>query len=369
MKILNIIWGCAFGGATNYILSLPQMSQYADIEIKTLCINSSRWNSNLDPLHKMGADVIEIKGRHDFSWKRKCSREIDSFKPDLVFVHGFNGPVVARACQKKSRHQFDYVCSYHGPYHAPCLTRKPFEALFNRMALRNYTHHAAGILAVAEYCENFLVDKGVPNHKITTIHNGICPDVNIEPIDREEAGLSEKDFVIGVASRLDPVKGVIYLIDALPMILEQVPNAKLVIIGDGPLKEPLKKRCRNLDISDKVFFKGYQDNVNSWLGLFDVFALPSLFEYHSLGLLEAMRAGKAIVATDVGGNTESVVDRQHGLIVPSKNSAALVSAIAELASNSALRSKLENAAKKRFMKRFTLEISLKKTADWLMSFK
>jgi glycosyltransferase involved in cell wall biosynthesis len=127
----------------------------------------------------------------------------------------------------------------------------------------------------------------------------------------------------------------------------------------------LEALTKRLGIAEAVHFCGFRANAAELLKAFDVFALPSLKEYHSLGLLEAMRAGLPIVATAVGGNPESVEDGRSGLLVPPRDSGALAAAIMRCIEDSALRRSLGWEAKQRFESCFTMERHLQSTAAWL----
>jgi glycosyltransferase involved in cell wall biosynthesis len=228
-----------------------------------------------------------------------------------------------------------------------------------------YRHYAVGVLAVAHYCKEYLVGHRVPADKITVVHNGL-PDLHkINSLSRSDIGLLESDFVIGIASRLDPIKGVNYMIDAFAKIVHRFVHARLVIVGTGTCDKKLKSQCVCLGIERYVFFVGYQSNIDAWLNIFDVFALPSLAEYHSIALLEAMRAGKAIVSTDVGGNTESIVHEKHGLIVPSADADALENALTQFIENPHLQAMLGESARKRFKESFTEHQMIKKISNWM----
>ncbi len=366
MKILSLLWGFSLGGIGKCVLTYNTLNDFDDLSLLTVCINGGQWGSDVAPLHDISAEIIPIKGRTDFSWKKRCSEIIEDFSPDLLFVHGFNGPVIAKVLQFFSKRKLPFVCSYHGSYHPPSLSRIPLAPVFNRSAEYIYGKHAVGVVSVCEFSKRFLVAKGVPENKITVVHNGLPekkPDV--EKLDRGTFGLQDDDLVIGIASRLDPVKGLSYLVAAFVAIADSCPAAKLVVVGDGTCADDLKKQCQELKIASRVYFAGYQDNVEAWLEIFDIFALPSLAEYHSIALLEGMRAGKAIVATDVGGNNESVRHEKEALIVPAKDSSAFARALSSLLVNPSLRETLGANAKKRFAENFTEEIMLENLAAWL----
>jgi glycosyltransferase involved in cell wall biosynthesis len=227
---------------------------------------------------------------------------------------------------------------------------------------------AKSVLNVAQHCVDFLTEHGVSPGKLEVVHNGI---VDLTPVTdkrdaiRSEWGFTNKHTLIGAASRLDPVKGLEYLIKAFALISDKFPDAQLVILGDGTLREALENQAEQLKISDRVLFTGMRNDIPDCLNALDIFALPSLAEYHSIGLLEAMRAGLPIIATDVGGNTESVRDEQEGLIVESSNANQFSDALIRLLGDEELSSKFANAARKRFLEEFTEDAMLKKTAAWL----
>jgi glycosyltransferase involved in cell wall biosynthesis len=136
--------------------------------------------------------------------------------------------------------------------------------------------------------------------------------------------------VIGTVGRLDEQKAQGVLIDAIPRVLERYPDARLVLVGDGPLRDRLEGHARHLGISESVLFAGKRDDVPRWLASFDIFALTSLFEGLCYAVLEAQAAGVPVIATPVGGVRETVVDGETGLVVPPGDDHALAGAILRL---------------------------------------
>jgi len=328
MRILSLLWGFSLGGIGKCALTYARLGELSDISIETACIHGVNWGCDLSPLRDIGAVFIPIRGRADWSWIRRSSELIERIAPDIVFVHGFNGPIVARLLQRKIKRNFPFVCSYHGFYHPPSLSRIPLAPVFNKGVEYVYRRHATAVVAVAQYCKDQLVFRGMPEDKITVVHNGLSErQQKGKLLTRADADLDDNDFVIGIASRLDPVKGVEYLVDAFAKVVTLFPQARLLLVGNGSCENALKEQSVTLGIDDKIRFVGYQADVDAWLDLFDVFALPSLAESHSIALLEGMRAGKAIVATNVGGNPESVEHEKQGLLVPPADSEALEKAI------------------------------------------
>jgi glycosyltransferase involved in cell wall biosynthesis len=231
-------------------------------------------------------------------------------------------------------------------------------------------HVASEIVCVADHSKKYLDAQKVDLSKLTVIHNGIADreiDKSKRSKLRKEWGVKENEILLGVASRLDPVKGLEYLIEALALIQEKTIRVKLVIIGTGTLDQRLKRQVDQLRLKEKVLFTGYRTDINQCLGAFDIFMLPSLAEYHSIAILEAMRAAKPIIATNVGGNTESVRKHKEALIVPPKDPSSLADAIERLSKDKELREQLGENARLRFLKEFTADIMVKKTAKWLVN--
>jgi len=366
IKVFSLVKGF-HGGVARYTALLSKLNEKPGIDFKIMVINCPDWLCNNDDLVAYNLDEIKISGRLDFSWIKPCAGRINSFDPDLLFVHGgFYANGLAWLLQRKVKRFLPYVSSYHGYYTAPKLNRKPIEPFLNWATPKVYQNRALAIVSVADYCKRYLVSRGVDKEKITVVHNGIDPDPpQCAPVERSSLGLANDDIIIGVISRFDPVKGLTYLLDAVSGGIKKNPKVHLVMVGDGECSELLQKQCLRLGIGPNVHFVGYQKNVQAWFELFDIFALPSLAEFHSISLLEAMRAGKAIIATDVGGNTESVRDGKEAIIVPPKNAEALECAIVRLIEDPELANRMAEAARERFRKHFTVDVMLDKTEAWL----
>jgi glycosyltransferase involved in cell wall biosynthesis len=140
---------------------------------------------------------------------------------------------------------------------------------------------------------------------------------------RQELGIPVGAPVIGTVANLKPHKGLSYLLRAATIIRDSLPNARFVIVGQGPLERELKSAAHDLDLDDAVIFTGFRDDVGRIVSVFDLFVLPSLHEGLSLALIEAMLLGKPAVVTSVGGLPEVVRDGEDGFIVPSADPEAL----------------------------------------------
>ena len=153
----------------------------------------------------------------------------------------------------------------------------------------------------------------------------------------EDLGINPRDVVVGTVANLNPIKGVDYFIQSIPIINKEIRNAKFVILGDGPMRKDLESLACRLDISDSVFFAGNRSNVSELLKIFDVFVNPSLSEGSSNAIIEAMATGLPVVATNVGGNKEMVDHGKSGFLVPQKDKEKLAESVIHILKDDVLR--------------------------------
>ena len=144
---------------------------------------------------------------------------------------------------------------------------------------------------------------------------------------RHELGLPAKGPLVGCVARLVPVKGVDYLLEAAPGIRAAIPQATVVFVGDGPLRQTMEARAAALGMNGAVVFLGLRKDVPDIVPLFDVVVLPSLNEGMGRAAVEAMASGKPVVGSRVGGIQDLVSDGVNGLLVPPRDAPALAAAV------------------------------------------
>lgn len=365
--VLSLHWGYAVGGIAKYVELIDHAQELAGIRIRTLCIVPRNRQTDEEGLRRLNAGIISVRSVLDLSWLWKIRPAIREIDPDCIMTHGFNGHFVALMARLLMRKNIPLIASYHGEYYAPTTAKKLLEPMYNGFINLYLRSFADAIVSVAHCGVDTLVKNGVNIDKIAVIHNGIV-DIAPERDARQwlcgEWGVGEKDIVIVAASRLDPYKGVDCLIESFVLLASNYTDVRLVIVGSGPYEKQLRKNAECLRVEDRVTFAGMRDDVPRFLAAADIFVIPSFREAHSMGLLEAMRAGNAIVATNVGGNTESVRHDKEALVVPPADSAALAAAIERLIKDGELRKRLGDAARARFLTEFTAEITVARTARW-----
>jgi glycosyltransferase involved in cell wall biosynthesis len=188
---------------------------------------------------------------------------------------------------------------------------------------------------------------------IVTVHNGIDTAFYATPGSRNDQ--PNKDPIIGVVARLEPMKGIEYLLDAAANLVTDYPRIRLRIAGEGSLKDDLENRVNELGLAGNVEFLGRVRAMKSFYGCIDILVLPSIStEGLPLVVLEAMAATLPIVATTVGGTAEVIGDGRDGLLVPPRDPAALADAIRRLLSDKALRQRLGDSAKRRVVANFSI---------------
>jgi glycosyltransferase involved in cell wall biosynthesis len=180
------------------------------------------------------------------------------------------------------------------------------------------------------------------------------------PAARQSIALESKLISIGTVGRLSQQKRHDVLIEAVALASRQVPDLKLVIVGEGEL-EAATRRLAEERIPGQVKFTGHRSDAIELLPAFDIFAMSSDFEGLPFALLEAMAAGRAIVTTDVQGAGEAVRDEREGLVVPRRDPEALACAIVSLARDRELASRLGAAARERFLAEFTADQMIDRT--------
>jgi glycosyltransferase involved in cell wall biosynthesis len=204
-----------------------------------------------------------------------------------------------------------------------------------------------------------LMDAGMSHERIEVIHNGVGFEhvsVDRAAVRRARAELAlDGGPVVGTVARLSHEKGVDVLMTALREVVEQFRSVTALIVGDGPEEVRLRQLAAGLGISGSVRFVGARDDVAALNRLLDVFVLPSREEACPMALLEAMAAGRAVVATRVGGSPELIDNGVDGLLVAPEEPSALGAAIVELLQQPSRRAALGSAAREKVTHGFTRE--------------
>jgi glycosyltransferase involved in cell wall biosynthesis len=208
---------------------------------------------------------------------------------------------------------------------------------------RLLSRFADHITTVSDPVTRFLRDQiGIPSAKLQTIPNGVIVEAfrDAPGLARAQFCWSKADVVIGCVARLETEKGHAILLTAFHQLRRRYPHAKLLIVGDGSLRTALLAQAQILELNGAVQFVGARDDIPSLLATCDAFVLPSLKEGVPLSILEAMAAGKAVVASAVGSIPQIVSHGETGVLVPPGDAQALEFALAALVGDEAARANL-----------------------------
>lgn len=248
-----------------------------------------------------------------------------SVRPDIVHVHagvGWEGHGGAWAARRAG------VPHVLRTEHLPFLIKK-------RWQHEEYMYRIGEvetIICVSEGVRQSYLKAGAPESKMCVVRNGIriVPHVGSGKTPKKrilkELGLGPDARLVLTVGRMKRQKGYRYLLGAVPDVVSQVPEAHFLFAGDGPLESKLKAQAESYGLQRNVHFLGHRPDVRELLSACDLFVLPSLFEGLPLVVLEAMAAGRPVVATRVCGTAEAVMDGQTGRLVPARNSKALAKA-------------------------------------------
>jgi glycosyltransferase involved in cell wall biosynthesis len=197
---------------------------------------------------------------------------------------------------------------------------------------------------------------GIPKDRIVTVWNGVEP--NKPALETELMNFLPKNkLIIGSLSTCIPQKGLHYLLDVIHQLKRKRNDFALLLVGDGPLRKELEERSREMGLSDTIIFLGWVANAPSTiLPAFDIFIQSSLWEAMSMVILEAMAAGKAIVATDVGENKHVLNHGVSGFLTQPKDVKGMVQSVELLLDNQNLRNSIGQKASETFNQLFTVDL-------------
>jgi glycosyltransferase involved in cell wall biosynthesis len=225
-------------------------------------------------------------------------------------------------------------------------------------ALIRVVGRADAFIANSAELRRELIQARFPSEHVLHISNGVDVE-HFRPGPqhseyRRQTNLPPGPLVLFVG-RLDPQKGVATLLAAARSLIPTIPELRVVLLGDGPLRSELEANVRQAGLSERVLFRGVVENVAPYLQAADVFVLPSLGEGMPNALLEAMATGLPCIATGVGGTMDVVTDGEDGLLVEPGNAVHLADALIRLLKDPAARDRLGRAARQTVERTYSLE--------------
>lgn len=359
-KILHLIHSSAFGGGPAMV-ELICMRLHGD-EFEMAMISSGEGELP-GLLSSRGMRVVSLPLATKRSFLRNIPRLAGAIRreaPDLVHVHGhFAASLGQIAVQLAGR--FPTIYSVQWPAYLD--DTDPYSRVRNWVAEAMSCRLARRVVAVSEHDRRTLVRRRLCSpKKLTVIYNSFDP-TKFSSIDGIAAGGHSNGAVLGFVGRLADQKGCGYLVEAMPLVIAAHPRTRLRIVGDGPERQKLEAQVQRLRLQETVEFLGYQPASAELLAGMDAVIVPSIYDVHPLVAVEAMACGRPVVASAVGGLTETVVDGKSGFLVPPARPAALAEAINRLLASPDLRAAMGAEARRRAQQLFSPEVCLAAYAD------
>ncbi len=307
IKLIHVITDTNIGGAGVWVLNFLKAFDREKYDVGVALPT----NSLLTPkIKELGIKAYEIPNIADKSFSKEGINEFYKLfkaeKPDIVHCHA---SLSARIASKMLG--IKTVNTRH------CLEDKKSGIKKVVYSLINNSLSDVVIGVSKATCENLLTD-GTSGKKIRLIYNGVSPLAECSADEKKEIkrefGISEENIVVGIVARLEKVKNHELFFKAGKILLDKYDNVTLFVAGEGSQKENLEKLCKELGISDRTVFCGYQKDVSRIMNIIDINTLTSEKEALSLSLIEGMTVGKACVSTKSGGPCEVIEDGVTGLL-------------------------------------------------------
>lgn len=350
LRILHITFNMGIGGTEQVIRQLVTGLPKTGFINSIACIDGSVGAIG-EQVRRQGVDVFSLARKPGFDVEliKQIRNQIRERNIDIVHCHQYTPWVYGLLASIGLKTKV--VFTEHGRFHPD---RYRYKAMLVNPLLALKTDK---IIAISGATKTALSRyEFIPEKCIEVIYNGIKGfelDLSAVQTLRKNLGILESELVLGTVARLDPVKNQSLMLDAFAVVLEQLPNSKLLMVGDGPDRNLLEKKAKDLGIDENVIFTGFKPEPVNYLALMDLFLLSSHTEGTSMTLLEAMSLGIPTVATNVGGNPEIVIHGETGLLTEPDNIGSFAKAIRQLAGDRSLMERFSNESKRVFHKAFS----------------
>lgn len=352
-KVLHLVEDLKIGGLERVIASIVLGLDRTRYDVEAWCL--VRGGEIAEELVEkgIGVKILGMNSYHNPLQIVALSRLIKKSRIDIIHTHGYFGSTFGRlaAILVKTPTIIAHVhTTYYGFKKRNLLVEK-FLSLFTDK-----------IVCVSRAVNRFVEEvEGISEKKTCLIYNGVGKPRLFQGdrdshVDRKSLGLGEEDLVVITVASLTPHKGHHVLIDAAKAVSKRHENLRLLIVGDGPLRNNLRAYADELQLSSKIVFAGQRKDVNSLLKLANIFVLPSKErEGLPIALIETMAVGLPVIGTQLGGIPEVIEENVNGLLFAPGNSEELAAAIEKLIGDKTIREKMGRAGRKIYEEKFTVE--------------
>jgi glycosyltransferase involved in cell wall biosynthesis len=354
---MYVVPDLGLGGAERHVTTLMPNLNPARFEPAVVCVGAE--GDLFADLGDVKAVALHRTKRQAIGALRDLTREMRVFRPDVVLLRGYNAELLGRVAARLAGVPHCVVWVHN---HYDTEPRGAVRSIADRVLDRGTTAYFGVAEAQTEYLTKEL---GHPADKIRIIHNGVEPAAYRCDDDRRavaELGIGDGDPVVGIVAALRPEKDHATLLRAARTVVDVVPEAKFLIVGDGPMRHEIESLRDELGLGDSVVMAGARHDVPDLLRAMNVVVLSSFaIECFPMALLEAMAAGRPAVCTDVGGVREMIDEGVTGYVVEPRDPGALARRLLDVLTDDALASRMGRAARARVEESFSLRASVANT--------
>jgi glycosyltransferase involved in cell wall biosynthesis len=355
VRVVEILATGTNGGAQEHLYGLLSRLDQTHYDASVVSLSAG---SAVRKLQRHGFDVTVIDEPDDAAAVRLLAAHLAAVRPDVIHTHMYRADVVGTEAANllaETGHRRTYVVS--------TVHSSRVRSAEDRELIRRLTPSMDQLIAVSKSIERKIADEHRTGAPVRLIYNG----VDLQRYDHQdpcctlpdEYGMEAGSQIVGVVARLEPEKGHQTLIEAWPHVLRSVPDAYLLIVGEGSRRDFLESLAQTKKVAHRVVFTGRRDDIPAVTAALDVAVLPSWREAQGLSILEAMALSRPVVASDVGGIPEMIEDGVTGLLVPHDDPPALAAAIVRLLKDHQLADTLARAGHDLVHDRFCIELMVK----------
>jgi glycosyltransferase involved in cell wall biosynthesis len=368
-RILRVIARLNMGGPALHVAYLTKGLQSRGYDTTLVAGRLARGEDSMSYVtEELGVEVValgelhrEVSPFYDPVAVRRLVQEIRRVRPHILHTHTAKAGAVGRAAALLAGDARPPVVvhTFHG--HVLRGYFDPIRTQLFRETERALARHTTRLIAVGPQVRDDLVSLGVaPAEKFSIIRLGIDLDSRILAQDRRTEyrrlfGIPDDRFVVGWIGRMTAIKRVPDILTSFKLLLERGVDATLCLVGDGPDREPAEFQAKDLGIARHVISIGYQRDVSPYYALFDAFVLPSANEGTPVVAIEALAAGRPVVATRVGGVPDVVTDGEDGYLVDVGDVQAIAAALERLARDPELRRSFGDRGRELVVPRYRVE--------------
>lgn len=359
-KILYIIENTSFGGGERAFAQVINGLDKEKYEVYVACGNNELFIEKIK--NKTKVFTLNLSNRFNPTIISKLTKIMKTEKIQIIHSQGARADFFARISAKLSKVPL-VISTIAMPVEGFNVNwmKKTIYIALDRFT-EKFVHK---FIVVSEVLRERLIKiHKIAPEKVIVIPNGVeIEEYNPDRIDsfkiRNELSLDNNTCIIGAIGRLVWQKGLEYFIESAKFVLEVFSNAKFLIVGEGELKNKLENLAKQLKLDNNILFLGFRKDISEILGNLDIFVLPSIREGMPIIILEAMAMAKPIVASNIEGVREQIINDKTGVLVPAKNPKALAEAIISLIKDKEKAKNIGNNAREIVKEKFIVEKMVK----------